>query len=315
MSSSMAALCDVYAQYMTPDVYHPDMVGFFGQFELPQMVSGGAFRRLVNQVDAVPSIPGIASDTFFLKEKISKRGENNQTVFDVEESISNSAYFAELRKRAAPLPRDGCGTTDADRMAIDDFTVIPWCYCRSLLKHQCNCTFRLQLHYLLATSPSTFGFVCSKSDIVHQSITLFNKFSLGWHVVRNQDSNKTEENDLDHVESLFFKAWRRSQVKGNTRAIQSSRARLSKVLFRYFRQEPPRLFSDILAATDETTNHLARIGRSRASLSEQHMFVMELGQRCQHLSHAAYDGSYENIFFDEVSSSQDSRHRKLQFRT
>nr|POF13789.1 interferon-induced gtp-binding protein mx2 [Quercus suber] len=135
------------------------------------------------------------------------------------------------------------------------------------------------------------------------------KFSLGWQVVRNQDSNKLEESDRDRdrVESLFFENSQWSRVKESARGIHSLRTRLSEVLFQHIRMELPGLISEILAATNETRSHLARMGRSRATLTEQRMFVMELGQKFRDLSHAACEGSYGASFFDEIDSNHDSR--------
>nr|POE96519.1 interferon-induced gtp-binding protein mx [Quercus suber] len=133
------------------------------------------------------------------------------------------------------------------------------------------------------------------------------KFSLGWHVVRNQDSNKAEERDRDRVESEFFETSRWTRVKESTRGIHSLRVRLSEVLFQHIQQELPGLISEILAATNETKSFLARMGRSRATLNEKRMFVMELGQKFRDLAHAACEGSYEDKFFDEVDSNADSR--------
>ncbi|KAF2716113.1 vacuolar sorting protein [Polychaeton citri CBS 116435] len=129
------------------------------------------------------------------------------------------------------------------------------------------------------------------------------RFSLGWHVVRNQDSNEPAESDRDDIEYRFFKASRLNVLSESDRGIRSLRDRLSKVLFEQIKRELPGLISEILIATEETTKQLDRMGRSRSSSLEKRMFVMELGQKFSDLCHAACEGLYEHSFFEETSSS------------
>ena len=51
--------------------------------------------------------------------------------------------------------------------------------------------------------------------------------------------------------------------------------------------------------TDEAKVRLERMGRSRATLMEKCMFVMELGQRFRDICFAACEGLYGNPFFGE----------------
>jgi hypothetical protein len=133
------------------------------------------------------------------------------------------------------------------------------------------------------------------------------KFSLGWHVVRNKDSNEPAECDRDTLEGEFFEASRFGQLDPKCRGIASLRDRLSEVLFQQIQRELPGLISEILTATEETQLRLARMGRSRATPLEKRMFVMEIGHKFGNLCFAACEGLYEPVFFDEVGTSTMAR--------
>lgn len=133
------------------------------------------------------------------------------------------------------------------------------------------------------------------------------KFSLGWHVVRNKDSNESAEVDRNVMETEFFRTSRLGRLDPKLRGIVTLRSRLSEVLFQQIQRELPGLIAEILAATDDTKTRLARMGRSRATPLEKRIFVMELGQKFSTLCFAACEGLYENKFFDEFSSSTLSR--------
>jgi hypothetical protein len=133
------------------------------------------------------------------------------------------------------------------------------------------------------------------------------KFSLGWHVVRNKDSNEPDECDRDALEEDFFNVSRLGQLDASSRGIASLRDRLSEVLFKQIQRELPGLIAEILAATDETRMRLARMGRSRATILEKRMFVMEIGHKFGSLCFAACEGLYEPVFFDELGTSTINR--------
>jgi hypothetical protein len=133
------------------------------------------------------------------------------------------------------------------------------------------------------------------------------KFSLGWHIVRNKDSNEPAEGDRDTIEEEFFKASRFGQLGAKSWGIISLRDRLSEVLFQQIQRELPGLISEILTATEETRMRLARMGRSRVTALEKRMFVMEVGHEFGNLCFAACEGLYEHAFFDELGTSTITR--------
>lgn len=130
------------------------------------------------------------------------------------------------------------------------------------------------------------------------------KFSLGWHVMRNPDSNASTETDAEALERDFFRTSRMGQIDASHRGIASLRTRLSEVLFQQIKRELPSLMAEIHAATDQTRERLERMGRSRVTPTEKRLFVMDLGRKYHTLCFAACEGLYEDPFFAEHGSSK-----------
>ena len=141
-----------------------------------------------------------------------------------------------------------------------------------------------------STSESSFLGLAQNQDV---------NLSLGWHVVRNQDSNEPTDAGRDFIEAEFFETSRWKSLNKNVRGVHSLRERLCEVLFQQIKRELPGLITEILAATDEAKMLLDRMGRSRATLMEKRMFVMEFGQKFRDICFAACEGLYENPFFGE----------------
>ncbi|KAK6400425.1 hypothetical protein LTR81_024302 [Elasticomyces elasticus] len=134
------------------------------------------------------------------------------------------------------------------------------------------------------------------------------RFSLGWHVVRNLDTNESVAYDRDDLESTFFRTTKWSVLDVNARGIHTLQERLSEVLLQQIKKELPGLISEIVAASKDTQRELTRMGRSRGTLFEKRLFVMELGQTFRDLCHAACEGLYDHPFFaDEGLINTNSR--------
>lgn len=123
------------------------------------------------------------------------------------------------------------------------------------------------------------------------------RFSLGWHVVRNQDSNQIVEGDRDQVEISFFQTTRWSGLTELNRGISTLRHRLSEVLFEQITKELPAMISEILKSIEDTQAELTRMGRSRSTDLEKRLFMMELAQNFSSRSHAACEALYDHPFF------------------
>jgi hypothetical protein len=139
------------------------------------------------------------------------------------------------------------------------------------------------------------------------------RFSLGWHVVRNQDSNQIIEGDRDQVEMSFFETTRWSGLVEPNRGISTLRHRLSEVLFEQITKELPAMISEILKSIEDSKAELTRMGRSRSTDLEKRLFMMELAQSFSNRSHAACEALYDHPFFADrdLASTEPRRLRAI----
>ncbi|PMD54742.1 uncharacterized protein K444DRAFT_539458 [Hyaloscypha bicolor E] len=124
------------------------------------------------------------------------------------------------------------------------------------------------------------------------------KFSLGWHVVRNLDSARNQnQDDRDRQETLFFQESNFNRLPAHTTGITFLRARLSKVLFSQIRRELPRLVEDIQIQISAAKTARDKLGPSRSKPEQQQEFLMSLSQTFQNVCRDAVRGDYEHEFF------------------
>lgn len=135
------------------------------------------------------------------------------------------------------------------------------------------------------------------------------RFALGWHVVRNQDSNQASHGDRDQAEASFFETTHWSQLGVSHRGISALRHRLSEVLFQQIAKELPAMIREILDSIEVTEAELIRMGRSRTSDFQKQLFVMELAQKYGSRAHAACEGLYDDPFLAENSGGEKQSRR------
>ena len=146
-------------------------------------------------------------------------------------------------------------------------------------------------------SESEAGFVslAKNEDII---------FRLGWHIVRNR--NYEERNEPTEVrnatETAFFLTGIWASLPRDMVGISSLRVRLSKVLLDHIKAELPALVEDIERNLEDCKENLAKLGIKRATLHEQRLFLLQIGQDFQGLARAAIDGGYDNSFFGDSRS-------------
>ena len=133
------------------------------------------------------------------------------------------------------------------------------------------------------------------------------KFKLGWHVVRNADSNANKDalESRDKQEQSFFENSNWKLLVPSFRGIETLRERLSIVLFEQIKRELPALVDEIQTGIRACTEDLQKLGSSRNTEEEQRMYLSELGQRFYDLCRAGCDGTYEDEFF-----AASARHRR-----
>ncbi|KAN0119549.1 P-loop containing nucleoside triphosphate hydrolase protein [Hyaloscypha variabilis] len=125
------------------------------------------------------------------------------------------------------------------------------------------------------------------------------KFSLGWHVVKNLDSAKTQnqQDSRDQQETLFFEESNFNRLPARDVGISSLRARLSKVLFDQIRSELPGLVKDIQKKISTARIARDKLGPSRSKPEQQREFLITLSQTFQTICRDAVRGDYDHEFF------------------
>jgi hypothetical protein len=125
------------------------------------------------------------------------------------------------------------------------------------------------------------------------------KFCLGWHVVKNLDSAKpqNQQESRDQQETLFFEESNFNRLPAHTLGISYLRARLSKVLFGQIRRELPRLVGEIQSQLSTTRKARDKLGPSRSKPEQQREFLITLSQNFQTICRDAVRGDYDHEFF------------------
>ncbi|KAK4163315.1 P-loop containing nucleoside triphosphate hydrolase protein [Cladorrhinum sp. PSN259] len=127
------------------------------------------------------------------------------------------------------------------------------------------------------------------------------EFQLGWHVVKNMDSDKGEyslvERDTD--EALFFSRGAWTGLPSRNIGIGKLRERLSRVLLGQVASELPSLMSEIEFKFKTCQAQLDKMGAPRQSPEEQRRYMIAMSQSFQRLVHAAVGGNYNDKFFDD----------------
>ena len=132
------------------------------------------------------------------------------------------------------------------------------------------------------------------------------EFRLGWHVLKNMDSEKGKWNLVEHdMEELqFFSQGVWQDMPQTLVGINYLRARLSKLLLGQIATELPSLIDEIQAKSEESCSRLDKLGKPRTTLDEQRLYLLHISQSFQSLVKAAVDGSYNEPFFENVQTGK-----------
>lgn len=147
---------------------------------------------------------------------------------------------------------------------------------------------------LIPSSPSekTYIALAQNQDI---------NFRLGWHVLKNMDSDKGETTlvDRDAKELEFFSQGAWQNLPRSLLGIEKLRNRLSKVLLGQIAEELPSLVNEIETKAESCQILLDNLGSPRTSSDEQREYLFHVSQRFQMLAKAAIDGTYNDSFFGD----------------
>lgn len=131
------------------------------------------------------------------------------------------------------------------------------------------------------------------------------EFRLGWHVLKNMDSEtgarSLTERDIKEAEFLSQGIW--NTLPGAVLGIRKLRERLSKVLLGQIATELPSLVNEIEVKLGVCISQLQKLGEPRTKLEEQQLYLFRLTELYQPLAKAAVDGTYSDPFFGNAKSA------------
>ncbi|KAI9155433.1 NADH-cytochrome b5 reductase 2 [Paramyrothecium foliicola] len=130
------------------------------------------------------------------------------------------------------------------------------------------------------------------------------EFRLGWHVLRNMDSDKEQSSlsERDATEKEFFSRGAWANLSESSLGIQKLREKLSDLLFQQIARELPELITEIQEKATACREALQYLGRPRTTLEEQRNYMFEISGHFQTLIKAATDGNYNNSFFGNAET-------------
>ncbi|CZR52530.1 related to vacuolar sorting protein VPS1, dynamin, and related proteins [Phialocephala subalpina] len=137
------------------------------------------------------------------------------------------------------------------------------------------------------------------------------EFRLGWHVLKNMDSETGQWSlaDRDLKEEEFFSQGIWEELSRPLLGIDKLRKRLSKVLLGQIAAELPSLINEIEIKSDACRSRLDKLGKPRATLDEQRLYLLHISQSFQSLIKASVDGTYNDPFFEDANSEPGYRKR------
>ncbi|RPA92075.1 dynamin family protein [Choiromyces venosus 120613-1] len=130
------------------------------------------------------------------------------------------------------------------------------------------------------------------------------EFRLGWHVLKNMDSETGEWSlaDREVREEAFFSQGIWEDLSRSLLGVGKLRERLSKVLLGQIAAELPSLIDEIEIKSNACRSQLDKLGEARATLDEQRLYLLHISQSFQSLIKASVDGTYNDPFFEDAQS-------------
>lgn len=159
------------------------------------------------------------------------------------------------------------------------------------------------------TKPDTLV-VGSRSENIYLSLAnnMEVEFSLGWHVLKNLDSETQQGALLLHErnkeESAFLRegVWR--SLPASMLGIAALRSRLAELLPRQIAFELPSLIKEINVQLLSSREGLKGLGQPRSTPSEQRLLMMRISQDFQRIVKSAVDGTYNDPFFESARTAK-----------
>lgn len=146
----------------------------------------------------------------------------------------------------------------------------------------------------------------SESEIMYVSLARNQdvEFRLGWHVLKNMDSETGEWSlaDRNVKEEAFFLQGIWEDLSRSLLSVVKLRDRLSKVLFGQIASELFSLIDEINIKFNACRSRLNKLEKPRGTLDEQRRYLLHINQSFQFLIKVSVDGTYNDSFFDDAES-------------
>ncbi|KAH7009250.1 P-loop containing nucleoside triphosphate hydrolase protein [Microdochium trichocladiopsis] len=140
-------------------------------------------------------------------------------------------------------------------------------------------------------------------------------FRLGWHVVKNMDSEK-ETGSIHRrntFEADFFAQGVWKNLPSAILGVVHLRSRLSKVLLKHITAELPSLITEIDAKRQACRTQMEKLGRPRNTHYEQQLHMITISESFQRLVRNAADGNWTDSFFEAVETGNGYKRRLRAF--
>ncbi|GAW17592.1 hypothetical protein ANO14919_070510 [Xylariales sp. No.14919] len=148
----------------------------------------------------------------------------------------------------------------------------------------------------------------SQADFVSLAKNKEVEFDLGWHVLKNLDSDKVQGSSLLHrrnqEEQAFFSEGVWSRLPSSMLGVKTLRTRLSEILLRQIATELPSLIKEIDDKLENCTDILSQLGEPRATEREQRLFLARIAEKFQYLIHDVRNGTYTDPFFEGAETER-----------
>jgi GTPase SAR1 family protein len=137
------------------------------------------------------------------------------------------------------------------------------------------------------------------------------EFRLGWHVIRNMDSEKGQSSlsERNIQECNFFSQGIWEELPRSLVGVHTLRTRLSGLLLGQIASELPSLIEEINAKVNSCRMQLQKLGDPRATVDEQRSYLLHISQAFQSLVKAAVDGTYNEPFFGDAKTNAGTQKR------
>ncbi|KAI0843843.1 dynamin family protein [Daldinia vernicosa] len=133
-------------------------------------------------------------------------------------------------------------------------------------------------------------------------------FDLGWHVLKNLDSETQKGSSLlsqrNADEARFFSKGVWKDLPSSMLGINELRKKLSNILLRQIALELPSLIHEIELKLKESRDQLEDLGEPRRTLDEQRLRLLQISQDFQSIVERSISGTYNDAFFDDAETSR-----------